>query len=198
MVRRQQAADWAIRPKSRSPGHPKLQRHVEVAFWEQIAKGLLAEEAAGVIGLAQAVGARSFHNAGGMPPFDLKFKPTGRCLAFTEREEIALLRAAGKGVREIARAIGGIGRRSRSGRRTLPPSGRRSRSWSPPLVARERPGASRRADPPPYPPVALHPGAGRSETRARLVPAHRAGVTGPAGAITAKDLGTRHSGNPDQ
>lgn len=67
---------------------------------------LLAEEAAGVIGVAQAVGARWFHNAGGMPPFDLKFTPTGRSLAFTEREEIALLRAEGKGVREIARAIG--------------------------------------------------------------------------------------------
>ena len=106
MVRRQQAADRAIRPKMRSPGHPKFQRHVEVAFWEQVANGLLAEEAAGVIGVAQAVGARWFHNAGGMPPFDLKFKPTGRYLAFTEREEIALLRAEGKGVREIARAIG--------------------------------------------------------------------------------------------
>jgi len=106
MVRRQQAADRAIRPKLRSPGHPKYQRHVEVAFWEQIAKGLLAEEAAGVIGVAQAVGARWFHNAGGMPPFDLKFQPSGRYLSFAEREEIALLRAQNKGVREIARAIG--------------------------------------------------------------------------------------------
>ena len=33
MVRRQQAADRAIRPRLRSPGHPKFQRHVEVAFW---------------------------------------------------------------------------------------------------------------------------------------------------------------------
>ncbi len=106
MVRRQQAADRAIRPKWRSPGHPKYQRHVEVAFWEQIAKGLLAEEAAGVVGVAQAVGARWFHNAGGMPPFDLKQQPSGRYLSFAEREEIALLKAQDKGVREIARAIG--------------------------------------------------------------------------------------------
>ena len=106
MGRRQQAADRAIRPRLRSPGHPKFQRHVEVAFWEQIAKGLLPEEAAGVIGVAQAVGARWFHNAGGMPPFDLKFKPTGRYLSFAEREEIALLKAQEKGVREIAREIG--------------------------------------------------------------------------------------------
>lgn len=75
MVRRQHAADRAIRPKLRSPGHPKYQRHVEVAFWEKIANGLLAEEAARAIGVAQAVGARWFHNAGGMPPFDLKFQP---------------------------------------------------------------------------------------------------------------------------
>ena len=106
MVRRQQAADRAIRPKLRSPGHPKYQRYVEVAFWEQIAKGLLAEEAAGVVCVAQAVGARWFHNAGGMSPFDLKFQPSGRYLSFAEREEIALLRAQDKGVREIARAIG--------------------------------------------------------------------------------------------
>ena len=106
MVRRQQAADRAIRPKLRSPGHPKYQRHIEVAFWEQIARGLLPEEAAGVIGVAQAVGARWFHNAGGMPPFDLKFRPSGRYLSFAEREEIALLKVQGKGVREIAREIG--------------------------------------------------------------------------------------------
>ncbi|MDP9821156.1 IS30 family transposase [Nocardioides massiliensis] len=106
MIRRQQAADRAIRPKLRSPGHPKYQRHVEVAFWEQIAKGLLPEEAAGVAGVAPAVGARWFHNAGGMPPFDLKFQPSGRYLSFAEREEIALLKAQGQGVRGIARAIG--------------------------------------------------------------------------------------------
>jgi IS30 family transposase len=106
VVRRQQAADRAIRPKLRSPGHPKFQRHVEAAFWVEIAKGLLAEEAAVVVGVAQAVGARWFHNAGGMAPFDLKQQPSGRYLSFAEREEIALLRAQDKGVREIARVIG--------------------------------------------------------------------------------------------
>jgi len=38
--------------------------------------------------------------------FDLKFQPSGRFLCFAEREEIALLRAKDKSVREIARAIG--------------------------------------------------------------------------------------------
>jgi len=41
-----------------------------------------------------------------MPPFDLKQQPSGRYLSFAEREEIALLKAQDKGVREIARAIG--------------------------------------------------------------------------------------------
>ena len=68
--------------------------------------GLLPEEASGVAGVAQAVGARWFRDAGGMPPFDIKSQPSGRYLCFAEREEIALLRAQGKGVREIARAVG--------------------------------------------------------------------------------------------
>jgi IS30 family transposase len=106
VVRRQQAADRAIRPKLRSPGHPKFQRHVEAAFWAQIAKGVLPEEASAVTGVAQAVGGRWFRNAGGMPPFDINKQPSGRYLCFAEREEIALLRAQGKGVREIARAVG--------------------------------------------------------------------------------------------
>jgi IS30 family transposase len=106
VVRRQQAADRAVRRKLRSPGHPKFPRHVEAAFWAEIAKGLLPVEAATAAGVSQPVGQRWFHNAGGMPPFDLKKTSSGRYLSFAEREEIALLRAQSKGVREIARAIG--------------------------------------------------------------------------------------------
>ena len=106
MVRRQQDADRAVRPKLRSPGHPKFQRQVEAAFWVEIAKGLLPAEAAAAIGVSQPVGQRWFHNAGGMPPFDLTHQPSGRYLSFVDREDIALLRAQGRGVREIARAIG--------------------------------------------------------------------------------------------
>lgn len=105
MVRRQQAADRAVRPKLRSPGHPKYQRHVEATFWDEIAKGLLAEEAAGVIGVAPAVATRWYRQCGGMRPFDPK-PHSGRYLSFREREEIALLKAQGKGVREIAREVG--------------------------------------------------------------------------------------------
>jgi len=106
MVRRQQSADRAVRPKLRSPGHPKYQREVEAAFWVEIAKGLLPAEAAAAVGVSQPVGQRWFHNGGGMPPFDLKKRSSGRYLSFAEREEIALLKAQCKGVREIARAVG--------------------------------------------------------------------------------------------
>ncbi|MEU8952107.1 IS30 family transposase [Streptomyces sp. NPDC048489] len=104
MVRRQQAADRAIRPELRSPGHPKFQRHIEAEFWDQMAKGLLAEEAAGVIGVAPAVATRWYRQCGGMRPFNPQ-PHSGRYLSFSEREEIALLNAQGKGVREIAREV---------------------------------------------------------------------------------------------
>jgi len=105
MIRRQQAADRAIRRAMRSPGAPPHQRETERLFWIEIAKGSLPAAAAIAVGASQPVGQRWFHNAGGMPPFDLK-PLSGRYLSFREREEIALLRAQGAGVRQIARAIG--------------------------------------------------------------------------------------------
>lgn len=105
MVRRQQAADRAVRQKMRSPGAVPFPREMERLFWLEIAKGLMPAEAALAVGASQPVGQRRFHNAGGMPPFDLK-PLSGRYLSFEEREEIALLKAQDKGVREIARALG--------------------------------------------------------------------------------------------
>ncbi len=105
MVRRQQAADRAKRPKMRSPGHPPLPRETQRLFWIEIATGLIPAEAAFAVGASQPVGQRWFHNAGGMAPFDLQ-PLKGRYLSFEEREEIAILRAKGHGVREIARSIG--------------------------------------------------------------------------------------------
>jgi IS30 family transposase len=89
----------------RSPGHPPHRRETERLFWMEIAKGLMPIEAAAAVGASQPVGQRWFHNAGGMPPFDLE-PLSGRYLSFSEREEIALLRAQGAGVRSIARSIG--------------------------------------------------------------------------------------------
>ncbi len=93
------------RSPMRSPGAPSHRREVERLFWREIAKGLLPEEAAHVVGASQAVGSRWFRHGGGMSPFDLKAF-SGRYLTFQEREEIALLKAQGRGVREIARSVG--------------------------------------------------------------------------------------------
>ena len=58
-----------------------------------------------MVGVSQAVGSRWFRHGGGMPPFDLQ-PLSGRYLSFAEREEIALVRAQGAGVRELARRLG--------------------------------------------------------------------------------------------
>ena len=89
----------------RSPGRPDPSRVVQRLFWRLIATGVTTAEAAMSVGVSVPVGARWFRHAGGMPPMCLA-EPTGRYLSFEEREEIAILRAQDKGVREIARSIG--------------------------------------------------------------------------------------------
>ncbi|WP_170127939.1 IS30 family transposase [Euzebya rosea] len=104
MVRRQQAADRALRPAMRSPGRPIPARHVEREFWRLIAQGLSTEDAAVEVGVSVPVGSRWFRHAGGMTPLPLA-EPSGRYLSFAEREELALLRAQNLGVRAIAREM---------------------------------------------------------------------------------------------
>jgi IS30 family transposase len=61
------------------------------------------------VGVSQPVGTRWFREAGGMAPSHLarSAKPfSGRYLSLAEREEIALLRVEGLGVREVARRLG--------------------------------------------------------------------------------------------
>ena len=61
------------------------------------------------VGISQPVGSRWFRLAGGMAPSHLARTSgslSGRYLAFAEREEIALWRAQGLGVREVARRLG--------------------------------------------------------------------------------------------
>ena len=89
----------------RSPGKPSLRRDVERLFWHEIAKGLGSEDAALAVGASRAAGSRWFRERGGMPTFMLD-PISGRYLSFQEREEIAMLRAQGAGVREIARRLG--------------------------------------------------------------------------------------------
>lgn len=89
----------------RSPGRPGHHRAKEREFWVEVATGKLPREAADAVGVAQAVGQRWFRQAGGMTPYSWP-TPSGRYLSFAEREEIAILNALGKGVREIAAAVG--------------------------------------------------------------------------------------------
>ena len=56
-------------------------------------------------GVSGPVALRWFRHAGGMPPLPLA-EPTGRYLSFAEREDIAVARAEGLGVRAIARRLG--------------------------------------------------------------------------------------------
>lgn len=104
-LRRQWRADRALRPAMRSPGRPEPSRAVQRQFWRVIATGVTTVEASLAVGVSWPVGARWFRHAGGMAPISLA-EPTGRYLSFEEREEIAILCAQGKGVREIARVIG--------------------------------------------------------------------------------------------
>jgi transposase len=80
-------------------------RHVEREFWRLIAQGKSTEDAAAAVGVSVPVGSRWFRHAGGMTPVSLA-DPTGRYLSFAEREELALLRAQGLGVRAAAREMG--------------------------------------------------------------------------------------------
>ncbi|MEX1264288.1 MAG: IS30 family transposase [Actinomycetota bacterium] len=101
---------WAAaatgRPRMRSPGRPPVaRREHRQAFWEAIARGASSEDAGVQAGVSPAVGSRWFREAGGMPTSS--FEPhSGRYLSFAEREEIAICRAYGYGVREIARHLG--------------------------------------------------------------------------------------------
>jgi IS30 family transposase len=94
-----------MRAPMRSPGRPEPSRAVQREFWRLIASGTTTVEAAALVGVSAPVGIRWFRHAGGMAPLSLD-EPTGRYLSFAEREEIALLKAQSKGVREIARMIG--------------------------------------------------------------------------------------------
>lgn len=73
-------------------------------FWQGIARGLTTEDAAKACGVSAPVGARWFRDAGGMPSGNLAPR-TDRYLSLQEREEIAMLRARGEGVRDIARRL---------------------------------------------------------------------------------------------
>jgi IS30 family transposase len=88
-------------------GRPAISVEVQRLFWASIREGEIIDTAAAAVGVSKTVGWRWFREAGGvMPP--QRAEPLGRParLSFADREEIACRRAAGEGVRAIARAIG--------------------------------------------------------------------------------------------
>ncbi|WP_233161016.1 IS30 family transposase [Actinophytocola xanthii] len=90
-------------------GRPALPSEVARRFWSLMRTGVVLDDAAAVAGVSKAVAWRWFREAGGMIPAvasaDSSSARSSR-LSFSEREEISCRRAAGEGVRVIARALG--------------------------------------------------------------------------------------------
>lgn len=94
-------------------GRPAISVEVQRSFWAAIRTGEIIDTAAAAVGVSKTVGWRWFREAGGvMPPQRRESADRPVRLSFADREEIACRRAAGEGVRAIARAIG----RSRAAR----------------------------------------------------------------------------------
>ena len=90
-VRRQWAADRALRAPMRSPGRPEPSRAVQREFWRLIMSGTTTLEASEAVGVSWPVGSRWFRHAGGMSPVSLE-EPSGRYLSFVERGDRAVAR----------------------------------------------------------------------------------------------------------
>ncbi|RFA06588.1 IS30 family transposase [Subtercola boreus] len=102
----QQKQVRAYRGQMVSPGRPTIAwREDRVRFWAAIAEGAKTRDAGVAAGVSEPVAHRWFVHAGGVNP---QLAPTlsGRYLTSGNREEIALWRAQGCGVREIARRLG--------------------------------------------------------------------------------------------
>src|SRR3954462_7885256 len=99
-------SDRALRAPMGSPGRPSVARREDrQRFWAAIAEGVTSDRAGVLAGVSGVVGVRWFREGGGMRSVS-RAPLSGRYLSFSEREEIALLKASGCGVREIARRVG--------------------------------------------------------------------------------------------
>ena len=109
MARGKRRSEHCMRAALYSLGRPGVARREDRRrLWELIALGRSSEGAAVEVGASQPLGARWFREAGGMPPSHLApstKRLSGRYLSFEEREEIALMRARGCGVRFMARHL---------------------------------------------------------------------------------------------
>jgi transposase, IS30 family len=83
-------------------------REVRREFWGLVRGGLTPAQAAVELGVSRAAGNKWFRDAGGvLPRVDAcPEDPSRRTITLAERESIGLLRAAGMGVRAIARELG--------------------------------------------------------------------------------------------
>ena len=84
-------------------------RATQRACWALIATGRTSADAGTAVGISVAVATRWFRQSGGMPPSHVcPSAPliSTRYLSFVEREQLALLRVQGVGVRACARLLG--------------------------------------------------------------------------------------------
>ena len=99
------AGGSAVSGQVPSPGRPTVAwRQDRVRFWDAVAREEKTGDAAVAAGVSSPVGYRWFRHAGGASPC-LPPAVSDRYLSFAERDEIALCRAQGAGVREIARRV---------------------------------------------------------------------------------------------
>jgi len=86
-------------------GRPGLPRRVRLRFWEGVGQGMLVAEAARFAGVSFMAGSKWFAQAGGVIS-NAPQPVSSRYLSLEEREEIAVLRAEKRSIREIARLLG--------------------------------------------------------------------------------------------
>jgi transposase, IS30 family len=90
-------------------GRPAIPMAVQRKFWSSVRAGMVVAEAAASVGVSITVAWRWFRHVGGVMPEPSpadKSLVGARRLSFQEREEISCRRAAGEGVRAIARDLG--------------------------------------------------------------------------------------------
>gem|GEM_PF-3445263 len=108
-AKRKRSADRVGHGTLRSPGRPPVvHQAARRQFWIAIVGGASREAAARSAGISPPVGTRWFRECGGMPPSQRTAsapRRSARDLALAEREELAILRAQGHGVREMARRL---------------------------------------------------------------------------------------------
>jgi transposase, IS30 family len=89
-------------------GRPGLPIVIQRKFWSVMRTGVVLGEAADAVGVSRTVAWKWFREAGGVMPAALPPDTSGllpKRLSFSEREEISYHRAAGEGIRAIARTL---------------------------------------------------------------------------------------------